>query len=125
MITCQSMDKDFQVRFSDATHTSIADTSPERGGGGEGFRPTELLAAALGCCINITIRVYAKNHDIPLEGATVTVNLNLDDPNKTVFEYALDLKGNLDEQARDKINRAAKACRVHKALKNPLEFVQR
>lgn len=124
MITCQSLDKDFQVRFTDGTRVAVADTSVERGGAGDGFRPTELLAAALGCCINITIRVYAKAHDIPLEGATVTVNLNLDDPAKTVFEYKLDLKGDLDAQARDKINRAAKACRVHKALKNPLEFVQ-
>ena len=39
MIVCESLEKDFQVRFSDGENFAVSDTTPEHGGSGEGFKP--------------------------------------------------------------------------------------
>lgn len=124
MITSESMDKDYQVRFTDGTHVAVSDTTPDHGGTGEGFGPHELLEAALGNCIAIVTRMFARKHGIPLEGVTVKVNLNRSDPAKAVFEYSVEFRGDLDDAAREKLTRAAKACPVHKTLMRQMEFVQ-
>ena len=122
MIVCTSMEKDFQIRFSDGTHEAFSDTSPAHGGASAGFSPHELLCAALGNCIAITTRIYAKMHDIPLKGVTVTVSLKDDDPAKSVFEYSMEYTGNIDEKTREKLVRVAGACPVHKALQKEMVF---
>lgn len=124
MIICESLETDYQTRFSDGERSAVADTTPDHGGSGQGFRPHDLLEAALGNCIAIVTRMYAKKHGIPLEGVTVKVNLNRNDPAKAVFEYSVDFRGDLDETTREKLLRAAKACPVHKTLSRQLEFVQ-
>jgi putative redox protein len=122
MIVCESLEKDFQVRFSDGERSAVSDTTPDHGGSGEGFRPHDLLEAALGNCIAIISRMYAKTHGIALEGVTVRVNLDRQDPAKAVFEYSVEYKGNLDTESIEKLKRAVKACPVHKTLGRQLEF---
>jgi len=124
MIVCTSLEKGFQTRFSDGVHEAFADTTAEHGGADAGFRPHDLLCAALGSCIAITMRMYAQRHDIPLEGVTVTVELNRDDPAKAAFEYSLEYKGDIDDITREKFARAAAACPVHKTLLRELVFQQ-
>jgi len=124
MIISESMEKDYQVRFTDGKNTAVSDTTPEHGGGGEGFGPHELLEAALGNCIAIVTRMSARKHGIPLEGVTVKVTLNRDDPAKAVFEYSVEFTGDLDAPTRDKLLRVAKSCPVHKTLLRQLEFMQ-
>jgi putative redox protein len=124
MIVCESLDKDYQTRFSDGTRSAVSDTSPDHGGTGEGFNPHALLEAALGNCIAIVTRMYAKKHGVALEGITVTVNLNRDDPAKAVFEYSVDYKGDIDAETREKLLRVAKSCPVHKTLMRELVFTQ-
>ena len=124
MIVCTSLEKDFQTSFSDGAHEALSDTTAEHGGGGAGFSPHDLLCAALGNCIVITMRMSAKKHGIPLEGVTVTVTLNRDDPAKAVFEYSLEYKGDIDDKTREKLNRVAAACPVHKTLLRELVFSQ-
>ena len=122
MIVCKSMEKDFQTSFSDGAHQALSDTTAEHGGAGAGFSPHELLCAALGNCIVITTRIYAKKHDIPLEEVTATVKLNRDDPAKAVFEYCVEYKGDIDEKTREKLIRVAGLCPVHKTLMRELVF---
>lgn len=122
MIVCESLDTDYQVRFSDGIRSAVSDTTPDHGGSGEGFRPHDLLEAALGNCIAIIARMYAKKHGIPLEGVTVRVKLDRQDPATAVFEYSVDFKGNLDSKSVEKLRKAVKACPVHKTLCRQLEF---
>jgi len=124
MIVCESLDTDFQTRFSDGERSAIADTTLDHGGSGQGFRPHDLLEAALGSCIAIVTRMYAQKHGIALEGVTVTVRLNREDPAKAVFDYSMDFKGNVSPEDREKLLRVAKACPVHKTLRRELEFRQ-
>jgi len=122
MIVCESLDKDFQVRFSDGERSAVSDTTTDHGGSGEGFRPHDLLEAALGNCIAIISRMYAKKHGIALEGVTVRVNLDRQDPVKAVFEYSVEYKGDLGPESIEKLKRAVKACPVHKTLCRQIEF---
>lgn len=122
MIVCESLDTDYQTRFSDGERTAISDTTAEHGGSGQGFTPHALLEAALGNCIAIVTRMYAKKHNIALDGLTVTVKLNRDDPAKAVFEYSMEYKGDITPQVREKLERVAKSCPVHKTLCRELEF---
>lgn len=51
-------------------------TTPDKGGGNQGFRPHELLEAALATCMNIHLRMYAANHGIELGEVTTKVTLD-------------------------------------------------
>ncbi len=124
MITATSLGPDFQMEFTDGERTALSDTTAQWGGGGQGFKPHDLLEAALANCIGITVRMYAQKHGLALEGVSVRVSLDRQDPEKPVFRYGLELRGDLDEGARDRIMRAARACSVHKLLTKPLGFEQ-
>ena len=116
MITCTKGPEDWQVLASDGVHALISDTTPEHGGGADGFRPHDLLEAALGSCINITLRMYAKRLGVELKGVKVEVNLKQDDPETSLFEYKIELDGDLSDEQRAKLLRAARSCPVHKTL---------
>jgi putative redox protein len=61
------------MSFSNGQHHTAADNTPEKGGQGAGFRPHELLEAALASCTNIRLRMYADNYRIHLVGVRTTV----------------------------------------------------
>ena len=60
MIKCSSKATPFETDFTNGKHTGKADAPKEKGGGDTAFNPHELLEAALGCCLNIWLRVYAQ-----------------------------------------------------------------
>ncbi|WP_243311845.1 OsmC family protein [Fundidesulfovibrio agrisoli] len=124
MITSDSQANDFQMRFSDGEREALSDAGQQYGGAGDGFSPHSLLEAALGNCVGITVRMYAKKHDIPLESVRVTVRLDREDQAVADFRYAIELKGNLDQAQRDRLLRAARACSVHRTLMRKLTFSQ-
>lgn len=76
IIHAHSQEKNFLTRFTNGEHIGDADTTAEKGGGNRGFRPHELLEAALATCMNMTLRSYAQKHDIPLPGVSVVVTLS-------------------------------------------------
>ena len=49
------------------------DVSPEQGGEGSGPSPHDLYDAALGACKALTVLLYAKHKNIPVEGIEVSV----------------------------------------------------
>jgi putative redox protein len=122
MIVCESLEQEYQIRCSDGARALIADATEDKGGGGAGFRPHDLLEAALGACISMACRMYAKNHDIPLSAVTTTVSLNRANPSKPVFEYNVALQGELSDEQRQRVLRAVHACPVHKTLASELAF---
>jgi len=125
MIRCQSQDTPYQVRFSNGTFTGVCDVPADKGGGGQGFRPHELLEAALGSCITVMLGMYASTHDIPLTGASVSVSLDRSEKGTTAFVCSIALAGDLDDVQRQKLMRAAKACPVRKTLSNRLVFIEK
>lgn len=124
MIVSESLEKDFLTSFTDGTHTALSDTTPEHGGHAGGFSPHDLLEAAMGNCIVIISRMYAKKHGIPLDGVTAKVTLKRDDPAKSVFEYSVDYRGDITDEQREKLLRAIQSCPVKKTLGREMVFTQ-
>ena len=100
----------------------MADTTSEKGGSGAGFRPHELLEAALACSINMTLRMFAENHSIPLTSVSTTVKLDGNYPDETIFNYALELTGPLSESDQQLLAEAARSCPVRQTLSKKLSF---
>ena len=48
MIRADSRPTNYQTEFTNGVHSSTSDTTPNKGGANRGFRPHELLEAALG-----------------------------------------------------------------------------
>lgn len=122
MITGTSESTPYRTRFSDGTHEGIADTSTDKGGSNAGFRPPDLLEAALATCVNIATRAYAANHGIPLSGLTTKVELDRSRPDETIFRYEVEFHGDLTPEQRQKLTLAANACTVRRLLSKPIRF---
>ena len=86
MITATSSDVPYRTSFSNGDQTAFADNTVDKGGGGAGFRPHELLEAALASCVNMWLRMYADNHRLPLERVVTTVQVNRAKPAEPVFD---------------------------------------
>ena len=124
MICAKSQLARYQTRFSDGEHEGIADTTADKGGAHFGFRPHDLLEAALAACVNMSVRIYADHHGIPLRGVTAKVSLDRTDPDEVVFCYDLELDGELTEEQRDRLLQASRACPVRKKLSKRIRFEQ-
>ena len=122
MIRATNEPAPYRTRFSDGEHECLADTTPAKGGGNSGFRPHDLLEAALASCINMTVRMYAAHHGIPLGTVAVKVSLDRGNPEETVFRYEVDVDGNLTPAQRDQLLHAARACPVSRTLAKRIRF---
>jgi len=124
VITAASEGPNFRTRITNGTQVVLADAEVGSGGGAAGFLPHELLEASLASCMNVTLRMYAGTHGIPLEGVQTTVTLNRDDPDEAAFEYTLRLDGPLTDDQRTRLARAAAACPVKRTLSRRISFSQ-
>lgn len=122
MIKSTSEVASYQTSFTNGQDVSMADTTSAKGGSGSGFRPDELLEAALAISMNITLRMYAEKHSIPLTSVSTTVKLDQNYPDETIFNYALELTGTLSESDRQSLMEAARSCPVRQTLSKKLSF---
>ena len=122
MITSQSGDVRYKTAFSDGIHEGLADTTKDKGGSNLGFRPHDLLEAALAACMNMWMRMYADHHNLPLSGAIVTVQLDRSRPEEVIFNYSVDLDGELSETQYSKLIEIAGTCPVHRTLSKKVAF---
>ncbi|MGO9777499.1 MAG: OsmC family protein [Terracidiphilus sp.] len=122
MIYAKSQLARYQTRFSDGVHEGVADTTADKGGNHSGFRPHDLLEAALAACVNMTVRMVADHHGIPLRGVTAKVSLDRTHPDEVIFRYDLELDGELTEEQRDRLFQASRACPVRKTLSKRIRF---
>jgi uncharacterized OsmC-like protein len=55
-------------------HSILRDEPKQAGGDGKGMNPYELLLSALGGCIAMTLRIYARHKGWPLEDVRVVLS---------------------------------------------------
>jgi putative redox protein len=112
----------YQTQISNGTHSALSDTTRNKGGSESGFRPHDLLEAALASCMNITLRIYADQYGLALAGVTTSVQLDRSNPEETVFEYEITLQGPLSEQDRARLLSVAANGPLRKTLSKRMGF---
>jgi putative redox protein len=99
-------------------HRLIVDETEEDGGGDQGPRPTELLAASLATCTAITMEMYANRKEWGLGMVEVAVDYTSgtqDQP--STFDVRITIGAQLSEEHREKLLIIAGKCPVHRTLK--------
>jgi len=95
------------------------DAPVDNHGKGESISPTDMLAAALGACMQTIIGIYCQERNIPFSHAKFNVNkIMASGPRRiAALEVNIDLTGNSwNEKQRKGIVAAAEACPVAKSL---------
>lgn len=122
MIHAHSEPERYLTRFTNGEHAACSDTANDEGGGNGGFRPHELLEAALATCINMTLRMAAQKHDIPLVSASVEVTLDRAAPEGPTFAYRVDFHGLLTDTQKAALLKTLEHCPVRMTLSKGLRF---
>ena len=112
----------YQTQLTSGLHSVLSDTTRDKGGSESGFRPHELLEAALASCMNITLRMYADQHGLALAGVTTRVRLDRSKPDESALEYEVELQGALSGQDRARLIDVAGKCPVRKTLSKRMGF---
>jgi len=118
-----------EVRYgTDHMFSFITDEPVEAGGEDAGPDPYTLLLAALGSCISMTTRLYARRKAWPLEGVTVRLRqqrVHAKDCLECVqghdgfvhrIERAVTFLGDLSSDQHARLQEIAHKCPVHKTL---------
>lgn len=110
----------------------LADEPLAYGGTNRGMSPYGFLAASLGACTSMTIRMYARRRDWPLDHVRVDVSHNkvhaqdaaVPIPEKIdVFKRQITLTGaELDPDQRARLLEIADRCPVHRTLERTSEI---
>ena len=116
-----------EVRYGD-NQTLITDEPVEAGGEGAGPDPYTLLLAALGSCISMTTRLYAKRKGWPLERVVVRLRqqrihaadcLECKDAKEGFIhriERSVTFAGNLSDEQHARLQEIAHKCPLHKTI---------
>ena len=114
-----------EVRYG-AGQTFITDEPISAGGEDAGPDPYTLLLAALGSCISMTVTLYARRKQWPLESVTVRLRQNRihsKDCQECVqngyvhyIERSVSFTGQLSDEQRARLQEIAHKCPVHKTL---------
>ena len=112
----------YQTRFTNGQDAALADTTKDKGGNGSGFRPHELLEAALASCMNMAVRMHAEKLSIPITGVSTTVRLDRSNPDEVVFDCNLEIEGDMTDEDRRRLSEVARSCPVRTTLSKTLKF---
>ena len=120
-----------EVRYSDG-QTFLTDEPQSLGGDGLGPDPYTLLLAALGSCISMTVTLYARRKNWPLQSVTVRLRqkrihaTDCAECERTTeglvhrIERSVTIEGDLDEEQRARLQEIAHKCPVHRTLSSEI-----
>ena len=121
----------FQNLIEAGQHHLVADEPVSVGGLDSGPSPYDYLAAALGACTSMTLRIYAEHKQLALGRVTVNVRHgklpaeHCQDCGEAAegrtgkidrFERVISVEGEVDDAMADKLMEIAGKCPVHRTL---------
>jgi len=125
-----------EVRYG-AGQTLITDEPVDLGGEGTGPDPYTLLLAALGSCISMTVMLYARRKQWPVEKIIVRLQQNrihIKDCKECAqnfeghvsrIELSVSFEGNLSPEQISRLHEISHKCPVHRTLTSPIVIVDK
>ncbi len=113
-------------------HHTLADEPTTYGGSNKGMTPYQFLSAGLAACTSMTIRMYARRKEWPLEAIHVDITHNKvhaqdcetchsENGKVDVFTRNIHLSGPLDDAQRQRLLEIADRCPVHRTFENEIK----
>ena len=123
----------FKQEIIAGKHRLVADEPVSAGGGDAGPDPYDYLLTALGVCTSMTVGLYARRKQIPLENITVSLRHSriyaIDCEECETKEGMLDrieveveLTGSLSAEQHAKLMEIAGKCPVHRTLTSEINI---
>jgi putative redox protein len=100
------------------------DAPKDNQGRGESFSPTDLVATALGSCMLTVMGIMARTLQIDIAGTTATVEKEMTATAPRRIQrlgVRIHVPHSLSPENREKLERAAHTCPVHKSLHPDIE----
>lgn len=115
-------------------HSIVIDEPREVGGDDAGMSPYEVLLSALGSCVAITVRLYARRKGWPLDDIRVTLShdkvhatdcerCETEEGMLDVIRKRVELKGDLTADQVARLKEIAGRCPVHRTLTGTIEVL--
>jgi len=124
-----------EVRYGDG-HSFITDEPIAAGGEDAGPDPYTLLLAALGSCISMTVMLYARRKQWPVERVSVRLRqgrVHVNDCRECSedqegyihrIERSVTVTGQLSDEQRARLLEIAHKCPVHRTLTSPIVIAE-
>ena len=125
--------RSFRQEIVVGKHSLVADEPASAGGGDTGPDPYDYLLTALGACTSMTIGLYARRKQIPLENITVSLRhsriyakdceeCETRDGLLDRIDVEIDLTGPLSIEQHAKLMEIAGKCPVHRTLTSEINI---
>ena len=125
--------RSFEQKIAVGRHNLVADEPVSAGGSDAGPDPYDYLLSALGVCTSMTVGLYARRHQFPLENITVSLSHSrihaMDCEECATKEGILDridveieLTGPLTAEQHAKLMEIAAKCPVHRTLTSEINI---
>jgi uncharacterized OsmC-like protein len=125
--------RSFKQEIATGEHHLTADEPLSAGGGDAGPDPYDYLLTALGVCTSMTVGLYARRKQIPLENITVSLRhsriyakdceeCETKEGMLDRINVELDLTGPLSAEQHDKLMEIAAKCPVHRTLTSEINI---
>lgn len=132
-VLANSTGKPFTTLLSTRAHTWVADEPEATGGEDIGPTPVEQFLGSLAACAVITVQMYAKRKEWPLESITVDAERRMIDAKDCpdceskagkVLEvmFNVELRGPLSEEQRARLFEIAGRCPVKRTVEGEVKF---
>jgi putative redox protein len=123
----------FVQQIETGQHRLVADEPASVGGTDTGPTPYDLLLAALGSCTAMTLGIYARRKNLPLEQVVVSLRhsrihaadcANCETKMGKIDRIDLDLQltGALTDEQRARLLQVADLCPVHRTLTSEIDI---
>jgi uncharacterized OsmC-like protein len=125
--------RSFEQEIVVGKHSLVADEPASAGGGDAGPDPYDYLLTALGACTSMTVGLYARRKQMPLENVTISLRhsriyaqdceeCETKEGTLDRIDVEVDLTGPLSTEQHAKLMEIAGKCPVHRSLTSEINI---